>query len=146
MKQAKYTAGYAAAFRLLDSFLGLLEQRGMKRTDLAKKLGVERSAVTRWLSPNRNLTVFTAAMIAEALGAELQFVLVDREAQKAEAPPVETVQASPEPRREYRKAPAPRHTYITETALPVAVSNLRLFSRGVETSTTQGEYIHLHSV
>lgn len=81
-KQPKYTAGYRAVFRLIESFLDFMEKKDVSKAELARRTGVKRSSVTKWFSPGRNLTIFTAAMIAEALDAELRFLVVDRATEK----------------------------------------------------------------
>lgn len=77
MSRPKFVAGYTAAYALVESLLELIERRGVSRTDLARLNGVDRSTVTKWLNPERNLTVFTAAMIANSLGGELEFRVKD---------------------------------------------------------------------
>jgi transcriptional regulator with XRE-family HTH domain len=81
-KQPKYTAGYRAVFRLIESFLDFMEKKDVSKAELARRTGVKRSSVTKWFSPGRNLTIFTAAMIAEALDAELRFLVVNRATEK----------------------------------------------------------------
>jgi len=85
MRTAKFTTGYEAVYRLVEGFLELLERRKMTRADLARRLEVKRPVVTRWFGGS-NLTVFTAARIAEALGAELRFEFIDKTEQPVHRP------------------------------------------------------------
>lgn len=71
MSRPKFTAGYKSVFLLVDELLELMQKRGATRTDLARRLGVHRSTVARWFDSER-LTVFNAAMIADALGGKLE--------------------------------------------------------------------------
>ncbi|WP_426734398.1 helix-turn-helix domain-containing protein [Myxococcus faecalis] len=149
MKRPKFTAGYSAAFRLVDGFLELLERRGMTRADLARRLDVKRSAVSRWFSPNRNLTVFTAAMIAEALGAELRFEFVDIQDNSQlndSGIQTESVQGLPDSPTEYRKVtPVPASTMDT-VVTTVSVSIPRFYERGIETDTVANVPFQLHNI
>lgn len=79
MSKPKFTAGYKAAIVLVESLLALMEERGVNRADLARRANVSRSTVTKWLTPGRNLTVFTAVMIADELGADIEVTTKPRE-------------------------------------------------------------------
>lgn len=78
MSKPKFVVGYEAALVLVESLHTLMEQRGISRADLARLADVERSTVTKWLTPGRNMTVFTAAMIADTLDADLSICVKDR--------------------------------------------------------------------
>jgi hypothetical protein len=67
--------GYRAAVAYLEDVLARMEQLGVKKSDLAVRLNLKRQAVSRLFEPGRNLTMFTAAMIAEALDARLEVTL-----------------------------------------------------------------------
>ena len=54
-----------------DDLVRLLEARGLKRTELAEKLGTNRGYITRVLDTEYNLTIETMARIAHALGARI---------------------------------------------------------------------------
>lgn len=54
-----------------DDLVTLLEARGLKRTELAEKLGTNRGYITRVLDTEYNLTIETMARIAHALGARI---------------------------------------------------------------------------
>jgi transcriptional regulator with XRE-family HTH domain len=58
-----------------DELVRLLEARGLKRTELAEKLGTNRGYVTRVLNTDYNLTIETMARIADALGARVSLHL-----------------------------------------------------------------------
>ena len=53
--------------------LGALHEAGMRRTDLARALGVSRPFVTKLLQGDHNLTVRAMARILAACGFELRF-------------------------------------------------------------------------
>lgn len=53
------------------SVLYYLEQKGMKKKDLAEKMGVEPSYVVRFLKGKENFSLGTIAKIEEALGVDL---------------------------------------------------------------------------
>jgi transcriptional regulator with XRE-family HTH domain len=95
MSRPAATVGYKAAFTLVERILELMERRKVSRAELARRVGVKRAAASKWFSPGRNLTVFTAAMIAEALGAEIQFRFVDKEKKASEFDTREQVNALP---------------------------------------------------
>jgi transcriptional regulator with XRE-family HTH domain len=62
-----------------DDLVRLLEARGLKRTELAEKLGTNRGYVTRVLNTEYNLSVETMAKIALALDARLSLRMLPRE-------------------------------------------------------------------
>lgn len=95
MSRPGATVGYKAAFTLVERILELMERRKVSRAELARRVGVKRAAASKWFSPGRNLTVFTAAMIAEALGAEIQFRFVDKEKKASELETREQINALP---------------------------------------------------
>ena len=80
MRRPRFTSGYEAAFGLIEDFLAVMETKNITKAELARRTGVKPPSVSKWFSPGRNLTVFTAAMIAEALGTHLRFKLTDQEA------------------------------------------------------------------
>lgn len=73
MRRPKFVAGYKTALVLVETLLELMERRGVTRAELARLKNVDRSTVTKWLTPGRNLTVFTIADIADTLGADVEF-------------------------------------------------------------------------
>ena len=62
-----------------DDLVRLLEARGLKRTELADKLGTNRGYVTRVLNTEYNLSVETMAKIALALDARIELRMLPRE-------------------------------------------------------------------
>ncbi len=62
-----------------DDLVRLLEARGLKRTELAEKLGTNRGYVTRVLNTEYNLSVETMAKIALALDARISLRMLPRE-------------------------------------------------------------------
>ena len=62
-----------------DALVRLLEARGLKRTELAEKLGTNRGYVTRVLNTEYNLSVETMAKIALALDARISLRMLPRE-------------------------------------------------------------------
>ncbi len=51
-----------------------MDERGLSKSDLAKRLGKSRSWVTQLLSGESNVTIRTLAQVLHFLGQELQFV------------------------------------------------------------------------
>lgn len=74
----------------------LMEERGISKTELARRLGVSQPYVTRVLKGGDNLTVGTMVKIARAVGASLQISLQESEA--------ESQQIEEKPRRASGKA------------------------------------------
>ncbi len=74
----------------------LLEARGLKRTELAEKLGTNRGYVTRVLNTEYNLSIETMAKIALALDARISLRMLPREE-------VERRRRSPVPARTARR-------------------------------------------
>jgi|GEM_PF-899924 len=62
-----------------DDLVRLLEARGLKRTELAEKLGTNRGYITRILDTEYNLTIETMARIALALDARISLRMLPRE-------------------------------------------------------------------
>jgi transcriptional regulator with XRE-family HTH domain len=54
-----------------------MEQKGVKKVDLAERLGVTPGRVSQILSGDENLTLHTLAAVCVALGARLEAKLVD---------------------------------------------------------------------
>ena len=65
-----------------DDLVRLLEARGLKRTELAEKLGTNRGYVTRILNTEFNLSIETMAKIALALDARISLRMLPREEEK----------------------------------------------------------------
>lgn len=63
----------------------LMEERKVKKAELARRLGKSRAYVTQMLSGSANLTVRTLAEVAYALGVEVKLEAVPLEAARQEA-------------------------------------------------------------
>ncbi len=63
----------------------LMEERKVKKAELARRLGKSRAYVTQMLSGSANLTVRTLAEVAYALGVEVKLEAVPLEAARPEA-------------------------------------------------------------
>jgi transcriptional regulator with XRE-family HTH domain len=70
----------AAAHELIREVEARMARQGISRAELARRLGSSKAYVTKVLGGNVNFTLATMARLAEALGAELQIGLADREA------------------------------------------------------------------
>ena len=66
-----------------DDLVELLEARGLKRTELAEKLGTNRGYITRIVNTEYNLSIETMAKIAVALDAHITLRMQPRQS----APP-----------------------------------------------------------
>src|SRR5258706_140745 len=73
------------AMRFGDQVEKLLKSTNQKRADLARKLGKSRAWVTKLLFGPRNLTLFTAVEVADALGCDVELHLSPREAESTVA-------------------------------------------------------------
>ncbi|WP_286976218.1 helix-turn-helix transcriptional regulator [Candidatus Aquicultor secundus] len=58
-----------------EEILGRMEQLGINKTDLARLLGVNKAAVTKFLRGSENLTLKTLVKVAMALGCDLSVTL-----------------------------------------------------------------------
>jgi len=71
----------------------LMTRTKVKQSDLARRLGKSRAWISKFLYGPRNLQVFTAVEIADALGCDVELRLVPRQANlrvtpKSEARPI----------------------------------------------------------
>ena len=66
-----------ALLEVAEQICVAMERQGMTRSDLARRAGVPRQVVTRFLNTPANTTVLTIARFAQALGMEVQLNLVD---------------------------------------------------------------------
>jgi len=71
-----------------DDLVELLEARGLKRTELAEKLGTNRGYITRILNTEYNLSIETMAKIAVALDARITLSMQPRQSAPPAAVPV----------------------------------------------------------
>lgn len=73
LEQVRDYMRFATWMRATELIDGELERQRISRADLAKRLGVSRSAVTQILSGTRNLTLALFADVMLALGLEVHF-------------------------------------------------------------------------
>jgi len=73
-----------------NDLVRLLEARGLKRTELAEKLGTNRGYITRILNTEYNLSIETMAKIALALDAQVTLSMQPRQASPPTAVTVPT--------------------------------------------------------
>ncbi|MET8679047.1 helix-turn-helix transcriptional regulator [Streptomyces sp. NPDC004647] len=71
------TAGARLARHAATSLAGLLAERGISRSDLAKQMGVSPGRVSQILSGDANLTMRSLASAAAALGASVEIKFFD---------------------------------------------------------------------
>ncbi|PTT69105.1 hypothetical protein DBR22_04795 [Arthrobacter sp. HMWF013] len=84
-----YQAVYAEESAMVDAgelIAEAMENAGLSRADLARKLGVPRSEITARLSGERNITVRNLAKTLHVLGAKL-VLDVERESKSSPADP-----------------------------------------------------------
>lgn len=111
--------------RIYDAVIAAVEdaaaKRGMRKRDIAEKLGVDPSQVTRWLSGPANWGANTISDLMFAVDAELEFDFVtfaDRQRQKSNHfHPLEAITSDPKDHQGLATATAPRLAQI-----PVAVA------------------------
>jgi transcriptional regulator with XRE-family HTH domain len=65
----------ALRYIVTSDILECMEEKGMYKADLAKKLGTSKANVTQMLDGERNLTIDSLYEISNALGAELDIHL-----------------------------------------------------------------------
>lgn len=53
-------------------FLKALARSGISKQELAEKIGVSPSQITRWLAPNTNMTLASLFSVAKAIGIEIE--------------------------------------------------------------------------
>jgi len=64
-------AAVSKKLSITNRLLDMMEEQGVSRTELAKRMGVQPSRVTAMLSGTNNLTIDTLVRAGMALGAEL---------------------------------------------------------------------------
>ncbi len=60
---------------LIRELIAVRQRRGLKLADVARKMGVDRSAVTRFESGGTNPTMATINRYAEAVGAMIRYTV-----------------------------------------------------------------------
>lgn len=63
-------------FDFNEEICRLMEEKGVSRAELARRIGVNRSYITRILNENANLTVETMVKIVTALGMKIDLITV----------------------------------------------------------------------
>ena len=89
MQDPEYRRLYAIEGLVTDAaeFVSrLMEEQGVNKAELARRLGKSRAWVTRLLSGSANMTMRTFAELVYALGAEVQIVRKDRDSQRGRQP------------------------------------------------------------
>lgn len=61
-----------------ELFLGELDRREMSKSELARRMGLKKSAMTRTLSGSGNLTLDTLSQLGDALGVDVVIELRSR--------------------------------------------------------------------
>jgi len=109
-----YSIGSEAEYRklmIVEELLTLMEENGISRGELAKRMEVQPSRVTSILSGTNNFTIETLVRAGRAVGAdiELHFVPVKKDKVKGrgrkhekDEPPVSKVAECPKPYRAKR--------------------------------------------
>lgn len=72
--------------RIASDLVFLLKHSGLNRSELAKKLGCEKSRVTRVLSGDENLTIKTLTSVSESLGYGFDVVFYNKDYAKPKQP------------------------------------------------------------
>lgn len=63
------------ALQVIEQALGLMQEQGISRAELAERLGTSRAYVTKLFNAPPNLTLLSIARLALALGATLKISL-----------------------------------------------------------------------
>ena len=66
-----------ALLEVAEQICEAMEKQGMSRSELARRAGVTRQVLTRFLNTPANTTVLTLARLAQALDLELQLNLAE---------------------------------------------------------------------
>lgn len=83
-----------------ECILAAMEREGVRRSDLANRLGTSRAYVTKLLSGPENLTLRTLVRLAHVLGSRVEFSLAPLEAPRTSNPRKQLdVDMSPSARR-----------------------------------------------
>jgi plasmid maintenance system antidote protein VapI len=90
---------------VVEELLKLMEEQGITRGELAKRMGVQPSRVTSMMTGANNFTIETLVRAGRAVGADIELRFVPMKAAK-------------NPSAKPRKADAPRLTRVAEAAQP----------------------------
>jgi len=69
---------------IIEKIFEIMEEKRIKQTDLARKMKISKSQVSRLLADDRNLTLSSVAKIFAALGEELAILTKSEEVSLAE--------------------------------------------------------------
>lgn len=71
-------AKVAMSFRIVDRIHDILEEKGLKQKDLAKRMGKSEAEISKWMRGTHNFTIDTLVAIEEALKAPILQVYHDK--------------------------------------------------------------------
>lgn len=63
---------------IVDELIGLMEDQGISRSELAKRMGVQPSRITSMMSGSNNFTIETLVRAGRAVGADIELHFVPR--------------------------------------------------------------------
>jgi transcriptional regulator with XRE-family HTH domain len=104
----------------------LMQEQGVTKAELARRLGKSRAYITQMLSGSANLTVRTLAEVAYALGAEVKLEAVPVEGvpkqgrAELKQPVWKVIEMPRLPRKEPQAGPPPRRLVRAEDETPPA--------------------------
>ena len=87
--------------KLNEEICRVMEEQGISRAELARRLGVQRQFITKLLNGMPNLTLITLVKIATALGVQVEFKVVcsNRTGSRRRSNAATAVKTSPEKSR-----------------------------------------------
>ena len=98
------------------------KQKGLSQKDLAEKMGVKQSLVSRWESSECNYTIDTLVEIADALGLSIRCPLTSEEV-KVSTEPIELKPAG-------RKVAFPKATFSGSVKVDLRVADGSTYEEG----------------
>jgi len=66
------------SLEITEKILEIMENKGMNRNDLAKKMGVSRASVTQFLNEGSNITIKRLLRISDALDCDIDIQIVEK--------------------------------------------------------------------
>jgi transcriptional regulator with XRE-family HTH domain len=72
-----------AVYSAFSNLLAIRKEEGLKKSDIADRMGVDRATVTELTTSPTNMKIMTAASLANALAADIVFLLIDRDQKRA---------------------------------------------------------------
>lgn len=99
------------------------KQKGLSQKDLAEKMGVKQSLVSRWESSECNYTIDTLVEIADALGLSVRCPLISEEV-KVSTEPIELKPAG-------RKVAFPKATFSGSVKVDLRVADGSTYEGGL---------------